>query len=263
MLAQVLAIGVFGLFHPARLEVRAAPGERLAIASFTLEGAQAGRLRARGGTVELTIGNRRTRVAAVESTPATFVLAVPGRIERRFRGALRVTASNGILQPVVRMDLETAVASVVAAESPPGARLEALKAQAVVTRSFYEAGRGRHTGFEFCDTTHCQWLREPPAPNAPAFRAASATRGLVLEYRGAPVAALFSANCGGRTRALAINTDGEYPFFPVRCEFCRRGQSSGHGIGLCQWGAAGMARLGSSFQEILHRYFPNTALTSR
>jgi stage II sporulation protein D len=35
---------------------------------------------------------------------------------------------------------------------------------------------------------------------------------------------------------------------------------AGHGVGLCQWGAATMARQGKSYTEILHFYFPNTQL---
>jgi SpoIID/LytB domain protein len=36
------------------------------------------------------------------------------------------------------------------------------------------------------------------------------------------------------------------------------GVGIGHGIGLCQRGGADMARHGSSFQEILQHYYPNT-----
>lgn len=35
---------------------------------------------------------------------------------------------------------------------------------------------------------------------------------------------------------------------------------AGHGVGLCQWGAAGMARQGKSYREILKFYFPKVAL---
>ncbi len=38
------------------------------------------------------------------------------------------------------------------------------------------------------------------------------------------------------------------------------GAGQGHGIGLCQRGAKAMAEDGSSFQQILSHYFPNTAL---
>src|SRR5260221_12003531 len=100
------------------------------------------------------------------------------------------------------MDVETAVASIVVAESPPHAPMEALKAQAVAARSFLAAGKGRHSGFDFCDTTHCQFLRQPPAADSPAAQATSATRGLVLAYKGRGFAAMYSASCGGRAPTL-------------------------------------------------------------
>lgn len=131
---------------------------------------------------------------------------------------------SGVLVSVVTMDLETAVASAVQAESSPDTPLEALKAQAVATRSYFVAARGRHHDFDFCDTTHCQFLREPPAPDSSAARAAFSTRGLVLAYRDQAVAAMFSRSCGGRTRTpQEIGLPGQgYPYFAVACEYCLR-----------------------------------------
>ncbi len=40
------------------------------------------------------------------------------------------------------------------------------------------------------------------------------------------------------------------------------GSGSGHGVGLCQAGAAAMARDGADFQKILAYYFPNTVLAT-
>jgi stage II sporulation protein D len=249
-----------------------------------------------------------------------MVLGVPGKIERRFQGRLEVTPREGGLQVVVAMDREVAVASSVAAESPPRAPLEALKAQAVVTRSYYAAAGPRHDEFDFCDTTHCQYLREPPALDHTAGRATRATRKLVLRYQGQTVGALFSASCGGRTRSLAEVGMGSagYPYFSVECPYCRRGaprwearleakdiarlleadrseqarldvgrrlgwntvpgnnyrvhreegtlvlegRGRGHGIGLCQEGAAAMAAVGADFHQILQHYYPNTTVTA-
>lgn len=125
---------------------------------------------------------------------ADFQLSVPGRITRRFHGRLDVILDDDEFVPVVTMDLETAVASVVAAEQSVSTPPEALKAQAVAARSFFAAAGRRHHGFEFCDTTHCQFLREPPAADHPAARAAHETAGLVLAFRGAPIAAFYSAS---------------------------------------------------------------------
>ena len=36
------------------------------------------------------------------------------------------------------------------------------------------------------------------------------------------------------------------------------GEGYGHGVGMCQWGANGMAKRGKGFLEILARYYPGT-----
>jgi stage II sporulation protein D len=38
------------------------------------------------------------------------------------------------------------------------------------------------------------------------------------------------------------------------------GAGRGHGVGLCQWGARGLAADGASAQAIVQFYFPGTAL---
>jgi len=134
------------------------------------------------------------------------------------------------------MDREIAVASVVAAEMPPGTPLEALKAQAVIARAYFAAAGPRHDAFDFCDSTHCQFLREPPQPGTEAFLAANETRGMVLAYLGRPLAAMYSASCGGQTRALESEGPG-YSYRSVSCDFCRRnapGLVQGHQLGLCR-----------------------------
>jgi stage II sporulation protein D len=43
-------------------------------------------------------------------------------------------------------------------------------------------------------------------------------------------------------------------------EFTFRGRGWGHGVGLCQTGAYGMARAGRSYEEILKTYYQGTEL---
>ncbi len=226
---QPVRAGVFSLFRPQRLVVKPAAAEVLRVEidgrAVYLEGAQSAALRRVDDAIDCFLRRelvtaRRARVAGRDGGAVNFALAVPGRIERRFRGTLEVASRGGTLEAVVSLDLETAVASVVAAESPPGALPEALKAQAVVARSYYLATRGRHAGFDFCDTTHCQFLREPASDES----AARETAGLALLYQREPVAALYSASCGGRTKSLEeIGLPAEaYPYYSVDCDACRR-----------------------------------------
>jgi stage II sporulation protein D len=324
--AREVAIRVFGLFHPAELQVRPVSGGVLVMQiggrPVIIEPGEVADLRLDSDRIQCRIGNRPPLEATSASfssrdgSVADFILAVPGKIHRRYRGKLEITAVSHALQSVVAMDLELAVASVVAAESPPGAPLEALKAQAVVTRSYYAAG-AQHRDFDFCDTTHCQFLRQAPAENSLAWQATRQTAGLVLSYQGATVPTMYTASCGGRTRSLAeigVKARG-YPYFSVECKYCQRnpetwsrelsrdeaegllkdpserrriavgrgrgwsavpgnnyratlagdrvlltGAGKGHGVGLCQRGAAGMAGEGATFQEILAHYYPNTTI---
>ncbi|MGH8629854.1 MAG: SpoIID/LytB domain-containing protein, partial [Burkholderiales bacterium] len=218
-------IGVFSLFRPVELQLRPAAGDALTILAgdetLALEGSEHAQMRVDGKLIEIRSRGRTLRVSGVRASSrgGEFTLAIPGRIERRFRGSLEVALADQALRPVVVMELETAVASVVAAESPPGAPLESLKAQAVAARSYFVAARGRHSGFDFCDTTHCQFLRDTTARDHPATRAAAATRGLVLTHNTRVVPAYYSASCGGRTRTLAeLGLPAEdYPYYAVTC----------------------------------------------
>jgi peptidoglycan hydrolase-like amidase len=232
--AQEVRIGVFGIFHSRHLTLSCNGDEALVVTAagqttFLQTGSSRESLQIyeHGNSLLLSLAGKEIRADAIHATDrnngsARFVLSVPGKISRQYLGTLDVNATDGELVPVVTMDLEMAVASVVQAESLPGTSLEALKAQAVVTRSYFVAGGGRHPGFDFCDLTHCQFLREPPVPQSPAAVAANATKGLIIRFQDKPVAAMFTRSCGGATRTpadIGIPANG-YPYFSVVCDFC-------------------------------------------
>jgi Stage II sporulation protein len=161
--APGVRIGVLGIFHPHELMLSAREGDVIVVnaagqniylqARSQIETLH---IRAAGDDLLLEVGGEQICAkeiyAAGRGQDATnFVLSVPGKIQRRYQGMLEVKIIGGELVPVVTMDLEEAVASVVSAESLSGTPQEALKAQAVVTRSYLVAGRGRHANFDFCD----------------------------------------------------------------------------------------------------------------
>jgi len=255
--AQSVDVGVFSLFRPIELRVSPASNTLLVTADdqrVILEGHQV-------FSIRLAQLSSAVGVSARDGSATDFRLSIPGKIERKFHGTLAVRPGDHKLIAVVTMDREIAIASVVAAEMPLRTPLEALKAQAVATRSYYAASQPRHDEYSFCDTTHCQFLREPPSEKTAASRATQETRNLLLEYAGKPFPAQYSAVCGGRTRSL--EDEGEpiagYPYYSVPCDYCRRhshGVVQGHQLGLCQSGAAGMAASGATFRAILDHYYP-------
>ena len=231
--AQSVHIRVLSRFHPKQFEVR--PEGNIPVLaviagkSFFLQpGASDSTvgIAADGNALKTVIHGGELPAADLRlsypSSYAPFGLAVPGGMSRHYRGMLVVTAHDGELVAEVTMDLEDATASAVDAEAEPGTPLEALKAQAIVTRSYYFAAKGRHANDEFCDLTHCQVLRGLPAENSAASRATRETEGLVLEYQEKPFAPMFTRSCGGRTRTPAevgMPANG-YPYYSVVCDYC-------------------------------------------
>ena len=235
---RTVRIGVLSLFRPKELVLRRAAGSILQI--------ELGESRVRvgeTGAILLPAAGDGVRVegsqdfAAMEggvlrayAASGRFWLEVPGKLRRQYSGTLEIQKHGQILEAIVTMPLEVAVASVVQAESPPGAGIEALKAQAVAARSFLVARQTAHTDFDFCDTTHCQFLRSPPAAGSPAAEAARATAGLVLSWkeegdaREHTLAAMYARSCGGRSRTLGeigVKSAG-YPYYTVHCTYCSR-----------------------------------------
>ena len=232
--ARDVRIGVLGIFHPRQLSLGSSDGDTIVMTAagqtfFLQPGSPAEKLQIRASGDVLLLGlagkeirARQLHAAGRNQDAVNFVLGVPGKLERKYRGTLDVKVADGVLVPVITMELETAVASVVQAESLAGTPLEALKAQAVVTRSYFAAGAVRHAEFDFCDLTHCQFLREAPRPGSPAARAAEATRDLIITFDDKPVAAMFTRSCGGHTLTPADIgiPSGGYPYFSVVCDFC-------------------------------------------
>lgn len=231
---RVVRIGVLGIFHPQHLTLASYEDGELVLSAEARRvfvrprsSCNTADVRASGDRLVMRCGKYEIHTAELRANgrnqqATELVLEIPGKIKRKYDGILDVKAKNGEIIPVVEMDLEIAVASIVEAEAGPDVPLETLKAQAIVSRSYLVAGRGRHAEFDFCDLTHCQFLREPPEIGSPAAQAAAATRGLVLTYNDKPMAAMFTRSCGGHTRTPAEIglSPADYPYYSVRCEIC-------------------------------------------
>jgi len=126
------------------------------------------------------------------------------------------------------LPLEEYLVGVLAAESSVEDEIEALKAQAVVSRAFALKNLGRHAreGYDFCSTTHCQRFRFPKAKGAikgAARRAVEETAGVVMsDPLGNIVDAYFHAACGGMTANIETLWGAPAPSYlrGVRDDFC-------------------------------------------
>lgn len=236
------------------------------------------------------------------------------------------------------MPLERYIVGVLDQEVLPDWPLEALKAQAVASRTYalYRKEHPSQPEFDLEATTRDQLFSAKKNYPPPLIKAVEETTGEVLRYAGVILPAFFHSSCGGVSEKASalwpgvtpppLNTIHEDPF----CEASPRahwiyeipkelgglqvlersetgrvetiliekdhqdeelsgnafreklgfdkvrstlfdiegeegklvlvGRGSGHGVGLCQWGAKEMAEQGRSYREILEFYYPGAEI---
>jgi len=198
--AEEVRVRFYATHPPAEAVLSAAAGElRWKTCAKCPENA-AKRLELQGAGGEVLI--KDSGKSAGISVEGIYRLEAPGLpyIEAHF--SLRVAARDGRLLLTAQVPLEDYTAAVLAGETGEFRNEEALKALAVTVRTYAAHFRGRHggEGYDFCDTTHCQFPRWNGAGER--FRAAAAaTKGELLWFGGAPAAAHYHQNCGGKIAA--------------------------------------------------------------
>jgi stage II sporulation protein D len=135
--------------------------------------------------------------------PLVFMAGLsPLEFERPYRGQLQVSAVGTRLQVVNLVGLEGYVKGVVPSEMPYYWPTEALKAQAVVARSYALSTR-RSGGFDLYSDTRSQVYRGIDAERPSTNDAVTATAGKVLLYAGQVARTYFFSTSGGRTASPA------------------------------------------------------------
>jgi stage II sporulation protein D len=245
---DTVRVGLLSLFKPAEVILSAVDGSDV---SLTVKGDTTARFRLTRGA-EVILRLRSGGVIGVSGLtdqpvslegrrielqgPARIRLKVPGKITRLVRGELCFSASpelGGAIRIVLIAGRESVVASVVAAETGGVDAKEALKTMAVIARTYMAAQETRHAGegFDFCDTTHCQFYRGEEWADNPAGQltaiAVDETRGLCLWSSDAMLDGYYTAACGGLTVTPGMIWGGagrtSYVYRRIFCSWCRDG----------------------------------------
>ncbi len=157
-------------------------------------------------------------------------------------GEITIRVFRDDLGQIVELPLEEYLVGVVAAEMPASFAPEALKAQAVVARtytvnqmlSYGGSGCGANPGADICTTAgHCQaWEAEEaslgkwPVPDAAANLnkirlAVRQTAGQVVTHNGSTIDAVFHSTCGGHTEDSENVWSAALPYLRgVPCPYC-------------------------------------------
>ena len=125
--------------------------------------------------------------------------------DKEYRGKLQITHHPALntLIPINIVNIEEYLQGVIASEMPTQFPMDALRAQAVLARTYALKHLGKHKyyGYDLCDTQNCQVYGGVTSESERGNAAVESTMGEILKYKNKPIESVFSANCGGITQS--------------------------------------------------------------
>lgn len=188
-------------------------------APFSVADARGQVLHLSGGIYPVTrnglVGSTRLQLPLVVS-PGAAPVQLGGT---RYHGTLGISRAGGKLEAVNTLALDDYVVDVVSSECPGYWRQEALRAQAVASRSYALTSARPGAAFDLYPDDRAQNYHGMVNEFPSAVAAVAATKHQVLFYNGQPVKAYFSASNGGRTSGVEnIWRTEALPYFVSRAD---------------------------------------------
>ena len=140
----------------------------------------------------------------------------------RIGGTLQIMVRDGAMLLINDIDMEEYVKGVVPSEMSAGWHSEALKVQAVATRTYALYQRLANAGREFdvVASTQDQVYRGRQGVDERVQQAVEATRGIVITYQDVPILAAFSSTAAGPTEDAMNVWSKDLPYLKgVECPF--------------------------------------------
>jgi stage II sporulation protein D len=166
--------------------------------------------------VDASNGRTRARVLAPLRVLGGTSVCLRGTAENgvssgSYRGTLRIYRDAGASVVVNDVGLESYLFGVVASEMPSSWAVEALKAQAVVARSYALRSRRPTEEYDVFADTRSQMYRGIAGEALASTAAVRATRGLAVRYGVEIAQTFFHSTSGGRTAANEEGFGGGLP----------------------------------------------------
>jgi len=142
--------------------------------------------------------------------------------KHHYHGSLEVRKADSDLEIINRLDLEAYLDSVVGSEVSSRWPEEALKAQAVVARTYAleKMDENKALPFDVVGNYEDQAYDGVEGESSSTRQAVESTRGEALTYQGKIITAYYHADCGGRTEKGENIFQGPLPYLQsVVCPF--------------------------------------------
>jgi stage II sporulation protein D len=212
-----------------------------AVENFTIRigvgvGVSSGRLLGRGLTLRDAKGNKVGAADGVTVSSAGHQISVGGKklslpaavhassglgwADTRYRGTLRIIGAPNGFTVVNELNLEDYLRGILKIEMNPEWPQEALKAQAILARTYAVKNRGRFgkLGFDLDNSENSQMYRGANAEDPRTDAAVSATRGQILAWGGKAADVYYHSDSGGATADIGHVWGGGASYLKPRAE---------------------------------------------
>ncbi len=129
-----------------------------------------------------------------------------------YEGSLKILKDSNGLHIINTIPLETYVEKVVAAETEKNWELEALKAQAVISRTYATFYKQLNSGQQYNIASTALNSSEDNRIDPLILYAATVTKGEILTYDDSPIKALHHSACEGKTELPEELWKESYPY---------------------------------------------------
>jgi stage II sporulation protein D len=202
-----------------------------ALGNFEIVDARNNMVLSRGGNIKTTVmGYRNGILLAGKSfdtdkilikTQGTDAIMINGRT---FRGDIQLTRVSGYLSVINQIDLEDYIKGILYHEASHYWPMEALKAQAIVCRTYavYQMQENKSRDFDVTSDIYSQVYGGRTSERERTNGAVEATKGEILTYQNKVFPAYFHATCAGHTEDASMLWNIDLPPLKgVVCDYCK------------------------------------------
>lgn len=163
-------------------------------------------------------GSSYDEITLEPSVSSARILANYSGKTNRYPGVVLLKVSSGKILPVNYVDMQSYLKGVLPYEISNSYPIEAIKAQAVTSRTFALANLNKHLsqGINVCDTTNCQVYRGENSSYQNISKAVDETKNMVLTFNGSLASVTFGASNGGYIESSLNIWGSNYSYLPAK-----------------------------------------------
>jgi stage II sporulation protein D len=118
--------------------------------------------------------------------------------KRKYRGYIKLINKDNKIRVTNIVDIESYIYGVVTSESISNWKIEALKSQAIASRTFayFQSQKRKNWTYDVLDNTGDQVYKGIQGEHKKGILATNKTKGIVITYNNKPILAQYTANSG-------------------------------------------------------------------